>query len=326
MATEKLTAIKADIDNGVIPPKETVRSFVMWFGISRRSSRAVKNIRRQLEEVGLETDPDFEYAFIDGQISFIPAGSKEVSSNQHETFRIDRLESANRKPVSTKPDKQLHEAVTLMLTHDYSQLPVLTTERGVKGVVSWKTIGSRLALNRPCTLVRDCMEQPSIVQIDESLFSAISHISEHGYVLVQAPDKTICGIVTAADLSEQFRQLAEPFLLIGEIENNIRKLIYGKFTASELSDVKHPNDNERQITAVSDLTFGEYIRLLENEQQWQKTGLALDRIEFVRQLQTIKDIRNDIMHFEPEGLDEEDLKNLRDFSKFMSRLRTLGVI
>jgi hypothetical protein len=46
--------------------------------------------------------------------------------------------------------------------------------------------------------------------------------------LVQAPDRTICGIVTAADFSEQFRILAEPFVLIGEIENNIRKLIHGK--------------------------------------------------------------------------------------------------
>jgi hypothetical protein len=40
----------------------------------------------------------------------------------------------------------------------------------------------------------------------------------------------------------------------------------------------------------------------------------------------IKDIRNDIMHFDPEGLDEEDLKSLRDFSKLMDRLRTLGAI
>ncbi len=61
-----------------------------------------------------------------------------------------------------------------MLTHDYSQLPVMTTERDVKGVISWKTIGSRLALNRQCPCARDCMEQPPIVQLEDSIFSAIT--------------------------------------------------------------------------------------------------------------------------------------------------------
>lgn len=145
-------------------------------------------------------------------------------------------------------------------------------------------------------------------------------------MLVQAPDRIICGIVTAADFSEQFRQLAEPFLLVGEIENSVRKLIRGKFTATELAEVKDPDDKERKVDAVSDLTFGEYVRLLENESHWRKIGLALDRTEFIKRLIEIRDIRNDIMHFHPEGLAEDDLRTLRDFSKFMGRLRTLGAV
>jgi len=326
MSTDKLAEIKQQLEKGVMPSKETVRNFLLWFGVARRGGRAVRRIRRRLEEAGLETDPDFEFAFFDGPVSFIPAGSKRAPTNQQETFRIGRLESANRKPVFVKPDTAISEAVTLLLTHDYSQLPVMTTERDVKGVISWKTIGSRLALNRQCPCARDCMEQPRIVQLEDSIFSAIAYISEHDYVLVQAPDRTICGIVTATDFSEQFRLLAEPFLLIGEIEDSIRKLIHGKFTASELADVKDPDDKERKVEAVSDLTFGEYGRLLENEKRWKKVGLALDRAEFVKRLTYIRDIRNDIMHFEPEGLDDEDLKTLRDFAKFMGRLRTLGAI
>jgi predicted transcriptional regulator len=326
MYTEKLAEIRALIDKGVVPPKETVRTFLQWFVAERRGYRVVIHIRQCLEESGLETDPDFEYAFIDGQISFVAAGSKLSQSDQHETFRIGRLESANRKPTCVKPDAPLSEAVTLMLTNDYSQLPVMTTDRDVKGVISWKTTGSKLALSQACAFVRDCMEQPRIVQLEDSLFSAIRHISENDYVLVRAEDRTICGIVTAADFSEQFRQLAEPFLLIGEIENSIRKLIYGKFTADELAGVKDPNDKERQVGAVTDLTFGEYVRLLENETRWTKVGLTLNRAEFVKRLGEIREIRNDIMHFDPEGLDDKDLKTLREFSRFMTQLRTLGAI
>ncbi len=164
------------------------------------------------------------------------------------------------------------------------------------------------------------------MQLEDSIFSAIAYISENDYVLVQAPERTICGIVTATDFSEQFRILGEPFLLVGEIENSIRKLIHGKFTGSELAEVKDPDDKERKVEAVSDLTFGEYVRLLENETRWKKIGLALDRTEFVKRLIEIRDIRNDVMHFDPEGLADEDLKTLRDFSKFMARLRTLGAI
>src|SRR5262249_27389522 len=157
--------------------------------------------------------------------------------------------------------------------------------------------------NHQCAFARDCMERPRIVQLEDSLFSAISYISEHDYVLVQAPDRTICGMVTATDFSEQFRQLAEPFLLIGEIENSIRKLIHGKFTVTELADIKDPDNKDRKVEAVSDLSFGEYVRLLENEKRWKKVGLALDRTEFVKRLVEIRDIRNDVMHFDPEGLD-----------------------
>lgn len=170
------------------------------------------------------------------------------------------------------------------------------------------------------------MEQPRIVQLDDSLFSVISYISEHDYVLVQAQDRTICGIVTASDFSDQFRRLGEPFLLIGEIETSVRKLISGKFTAAELTEVKDPAEKERKVGAVSELTFGDYVRLLANEKRWTKIGLKLDRIEFVKRLDEVREIRNEIMHFEPEGMLEEDLKTLRDFSKFMNRLRTLGAI
>ena len=107
-----------------------------------------------------------------------------------------------------------------MLTQDFSQLPVMTNEREVKGIVSWKTIGSRLALKKECALVRDAMEPAQEIGIEESLFSAIAIIAANDYVLVRALDKKISGIITASDFNVQFQQLAEPFLLVGEIEKN----------------------------------------------------------------------------------------------------------
>src|SRR4051794_24539454 len=100
MYPDKLKEINKQIDKGVVPPQETVRTFLTWFDHARRGLRAVARIRQQLEEAGLETDPDFEFAFIDAPLSFIRAGSKKAPVNPQETFRIGRLESANRKPTS----------------------------------------------------------------------------------------------------------------------------------------------------------------------------------------------------------------------------------
>ena len=154
------------------------------------------------------------------------------------TYRIGKLESATCELLSVIPDFPISKAITLMLMHDYSQLPVMTNDRDVKGMISWKTIGSRLALGKSATLVGECMEVPQIVSASNSLFSVIAQIVKFDSVLVRGQDKTITGIVTTSDLSVQFRQLSEPFLLLEEIENHIRNVIDGHFRCCRIVDGK----------------------------------------------------------------------------------------
>lgn len=211
------------------------------------------------------------------------------------------------------------------MSNDFSQVPVMTSQRDVKGIVTWKTIGTRLALKKSIATANDCMEDAKVLIATEPLFSAISTIAAHDYILVQALDKTICGIVTASDLNEQFRLLAEPFLLVGEIENGVRRLLHGKFTLQELTSAKVSGDDGRQIDTPADLTFGEYIRLIENEGNWRKLKIEIDRVTFIAQLNRVREIRNDVMHFDPDGLDDNDLTFLREFAQFLKRLRDVGV-
>ncbi len=211
-----------------------------------------------------------------------------------------------------------------MLANSFSQLAVMTGEREVKGVITWESVGARLALGRTKSEVREFMTSPQIISFDKSLFEAIEIIARHQYVLVQGSDKRISGIVTAADLSRQFQQLTEPFLLLSEIEQHIRKLIVGKFTADELKAACNPDDSERKIENVADLTMGEYIRLLENPTHWERLSLRIDRALLVDQLQSVRRIRNDIMHFDPDPLGPNDLQSLRQFVLFMQSLRELG--
>ncbi|MBN2269510.1 MAG: CBS domain-containing protein [Sedimentisphaerales bacterium] len=328
----------------------TVRELLSWFGAYRRSWRNVNAIREALEEADLITSPDFEGEYIDASVIFqvkqtvdtvSATAGNEVSVKDHlhvslhgpagqgpvelrdPAHRISRLVSANRPPVSVNPDATVEEAITLMLRHDYSQLPVMQSNRELKGIFSWKSLGSRLAMGRSSTRVADFMETPQEISSERSLFEAVQIIAEHDCVVVRSADRTISGIVTAYDISEQFRQLAESFLLLGDIENHIRYLIGNAFTLTELQEAKDPSDQDRSITDVSDMTFGEYIRLLQNQENWAKFNMKIDRKTFTGWLEGIRDIRNDVMHFDPDPMDPADLNLLRDIARFLDRCQQL---
>jgi hypothetical protein len=195
-------------------------------------------------------------------------------------------------------------------------------ERTLKGAVTWQSIGTRLSLGRASTTVQDCLEDAAVLESNVSLFSAIPTIVERGFVLVKDGQNMICGIVTTTDLSLQFRQLAEPFLLLGEIERHLRRLSDGKFSAEELAGAKDPNDTSRTIHDLADMTFGEHIRLLENPGRWAALKLHIDRATFVAQLNEVRDIRNDVMHFDPDGTAPSELDKLRQFVRLLGALQS----
>lgn len=328
-ADDKLAAIATQLKTGLSAPTETVRAFLGWFGAARRGWRVTTEIREALAAHKIETDPDFETAYIDGTIRFKKAAGDRTATGDEmpaPTEKLSRLEAANRPPVSVKPDDPLEKAVTIMLDQQFSQLPVMTSERDVRGIVSWRTIGSRLAVKRECKFARECMEDAEIVSAEEPLFTAIAKISADDCILVRALDKTICGIVTASDLSLQFRLLAEPFLLVGEIERWIRYLLHGKFSAEELQALRAPGMEARPVTDLSSLTFGDYVRLLQDPDGWNRLGLTLDRAHFCGRLERIRELRNDIMHFSPDGLEPADMDVLRKFASLLRSLNQMKAI
>ena len=90
--------------------------------------------------------------------------------------------------------------------------------------------------------------------------------------------------------------------------------------------MKEPTDGARSVESASDLTFGEYKRLLEDPSRWSTLGLDLDRGVFVKWLDEVRETRNNVMHFDPDGIEDQALKKLRDFAKFLRTLQTVGPI
>jgi len=145
-----------------------------------------------------------------------------------------------------------------MMKHAFSQLPVTSGERTVKGLISWHSLGKRLAMGKKCTAVREAMVPVHVIELDTSLFEAVALIAKHDCVLVKDEANKTCGVMTSYDVSETFVELGEPFLLLGEIENLIRDMMEGCFSKEDLEKGRDPLDGARPISKVSDLNFGGY--------------------------------------------------------------------
>ncbi|HEX8507157.1 MAG TPA: CBS domain-containing protein [Hymenobacter sp.] len=344
---EKLEEVSLLLEDGK-SPSVTVRELLWWVLAQRRGWYTVSLIKQELAKRKLKTVPDFEGVFIDATVHFErdePSSGDEptvdngdaqteqiaegdfiisgVFASSDPTYRISKLEAASTAPVYVAPDASLACAITIMLSNGFSQLPVMTNERDVKGVISWSSIGVRFALDKGGKVVRELMEPHQEIRASDSIFAAITVVNQHDYVLVRGDDRKITGIITAADLNNQFQKLAEPFLLLGEIENQIRRLIDNRFTAAELEYAKNPADTEREISSVADLTFGEYVKLLENPEKWNKLQLLIDRERFIEKLEQVRRIRNDVMHFDPDPVPQKQQKLLRDFAQFLQRIHSL---
>ncbi len=238
-------------------------------------------------------------------------------------LRVRMLPAANRQPVKVNRDHAVETALLLMAMHDYSQLPVTQDLRRMDGMISWRSVLLARTLGVEPGRVGQCMETHEEVRAEDSLLTAFQKIVDHEAVLVRGDNRSITGIVTATDLSIMFREQTEPFLLLREIESQLRRLLHGHFPPDELQ--KDPADEKRQVDDVTDLTFGECIRLIEKPERWRRLGMFLDRKTFVKELTAVRDIRNDVMHFDPDGLSEQELQRLMDVRRLLRRVAQRNV-
>jgi CBS domain len=221
-------------------------------------------------------------------------------------------------------DDTLAKAVTIMLQYDFSQLPVMQGEREVKGVITWKSICSRLALaSIGSQLVRDYREDAIIVEANRTLFDVIPLIAEAGYVLVRHSDRKIKGPVTVSDLSLHLQALTEPFLCLREIELHVRNLIGNKVNSDDLSILAEAPKTARKLQGIAALTFGDYVRLIQNPATWGKLQLQIDKSELTKLLDEVREIRNAVMHFDPDPMGHVELGTLKRAVRFMQDIYQL---
>jgi predicted transcriptional regulator len=310
-------------------------------GVSRRGWRVVEAVNKLLEKYEVICEPDFGSAWFYGKIELKPkpkvaSGRSSESGGGDPTPRLSLLRAANlnrvkeagddRGLVTVSRDTSTQFAITLMILHDFSQLPILSGPRKVEGIISWKSIGRAISLGKECVTVSDCKDDVMILDHNEPLFTAVKYVLEREVVLVKHKDETICGIVTATDIGEQFIAMAEPFLIIEQIENHIRKMLDQKFSMEELEVSIPHQEKQKDMINLSDLSFGQYVRILEDPKKFEKLKLKIDRSLLTAQLERVRKIRNDVMHFDPEGVTPRDIDLLRQTLLFLQTINSTVAI
>lgn len=183
----------------------------------------------------------------------------------------------------------LEAAQTLMNANEYSQLAVVSGTGKLEGAVSWRSIAQARFANE-CPTLSDATFRCPIVSLDNELLARIDTIYKEEFMLVTDEGDKLCGIVTAADLVYQFRDLTGAFFQISDIEGRLRRSIDRSFTPEELRTATG-------LGSAADMTFGQYMHLLKDADRWKKVHwLHADQAVFIDCLDRARRVRNKVMH------------------------------
>jgi len=321
-----------DCADGEAPVTVTVRDLLALWDSRARGRRISQRIEADLDNHGLITAPDFRRVTLDSKVSLVgaavpeeiepeaPEGSEETSALPDERdigLTLGNLPSALGGVESVTPQATFEQAITAMLLNDFSQLPVLATKHMVRGAVTWKSIAKARHAN-PNADFASAIIAAEPEPYDRELFEVLPRLATDEFVIVKDDRKVISGIVTTADVVNLYGELSTPFLLIGELDQELRQLISSRFDIDEICAVCDP-DGTRGIKSYDDLSIGGYEQILKNKDSWAKLGWPLDRVMFTNRLAELREIRNDIMHFNPDPIPLDTVQKLRHF---LALLRT----
>jgi CBS domain-containing protein len=282
-----------------------------------------QRIEADLANHGLTTQPDFRKVSPETVVRLITPGSEGESSGSgpDEDGQLDigltvgNLPSALNGVVSVSPTATFDEAITLMALNGYSQLPVMSGTHNLRGAVTWQSIAYARHAS-PDASFADAIIHAREARYDQELIEVLPDLEESDFAFVRDDKNAVAGIITTADVVATYRELSTPFILIGELDQVLRKLIARTFSLNEVCTMCDP-DGKRSIDSYDKLEMGDYQRMLENPDHWKKLGWPLDRATFIKRLDDLRLIRNNVMHFNPEPRDPQAVQKLRFMLKLL---------
>lgn len=168
----------------------------------------------------------------------------------------------------------------------------------------------------PSASFSDAIVRAHEARYDQELIDVLTTLEASDFAFVRDEKNAIAGIVTTADVVHAYGELATPFFLLGELDQTLRHVISRTFTLEEVTSLCD-TDGTRSIHSFDDLDMGDYQRSLENPGNWAKLGWPLDRVAFVKRLDELRGVRNDVMHFNPDPVPADSVEKLRNIFRML---------
>ena len=258
--------------------------------------------------------------------------------------RINRVLPEAQELVTVTPNCKIREAIQMMTTKRFSQLPVVA-DGGIIGVFTFRKFAQFIARKdqaqwkamgcEPGDLTVDhCYERFAFVGLTDEMTAVMDLLDRDDAVLVGTAEKPH-GMLTGIDIARYLHEIAGPFVLILEIELCLRALIQKQLSKEQieaagvavLSALYEGRTNKIPKT-LEQMTLDNYQSIVVHDCYWPRfqSVFGVNRVALRGKLRQIGDLRNDIFHFKRnlELGEYQDLVDCRDW--FLSRASQLEVM
>ena len=259
-------------------------------------------------------------------------------------YQVQQMIEGKGAPICVSKQDSVSKALSLMIEHDYSQLPVvqkqekakdmvidtpegmITNESILRGIRNFKAEIEDLK-------VRDVMVAASAYSFDDDLFDILDRLKNSNAVLITEDiglGANLIGVVTSYDATEYFRNRTEDMMRVEDIELIIKDFILlayangnGIINEAKLNTVIGWVTAHRGVEeelAFKDLTLSEYTNLLLHKETWSFIEPIFDfkRSSILELLDGIREIRNKLAHFSGE-ITAEQRDKLKFGSEWLSK-------
>ena len=232
----------------------------------------------------------------------------------------------DQQPLVLEGSTPAGDAIERLIDNGFSQIPVKDKTGRIIGVFSWKSFGKRVSdlhatRIKPTDLpIRDCMEPARFID-PEHYIDTETDWGDIDHVLVGSEDDLL-GILCIADVFGRLNDFAEAFVLLYEIEHEIRDLIRDVVDESGLaeliSNMQLP-PNSKPPATLEEFTFNQYKALICTKSNWPRFEPIFDTVRepVDSDFGEVNQLRNIVFHFR-RAITPKDTDRLR---RFRDRLR-----
>jgi len=267
-------------------------------GNSRRGRNVTEAINEKLKNRGLVCKPPIENADYYGHVFVSDPRDELPEPEDVASLPVSAFSGGGPYLISCGQEMAARKIQTMMIRDDISQIPVLSSDKkNLYGVVTWKSIALYQGVLDDAKATDVMGPQSHVAYSSDDFLDLVPTIIEREFVLYRAPDGRVDGIVTASDLALAFNGTAGIFIQLQEVESRLRILL----DRSPVPHLRKSLDPKRRgmksFRGAIDMTFGEYLQALADDDIWKSTAIAFDREVCLDMLAKVREVRNGVMHF-----------------------------